>query len=92
MIEENNFNDNNLIFDYNVFDDNNIFNNIENTYNPFFGLGSYKPPNPPNPPPIPCFLKGTKILTINGEKNIEYLKKEDILISCNGKKIKLKNI
>jgi len=55
MIEENNFNDNNLIFDYNVFDDNNIFNNIENTYNPFFGLGSYKPPNPPNPPPIPCF-------------------------------------
>jgi hypothetical protein len=98
MIEENNFDDNNLIFHYNVFDNNNIFNNIENTYNPFFGLGSYnppKPPNPPNPPnptPIPCFLKGTKILTINGEKNIEYLKKDDILISYNGKKIKLKNI
>jgi len=31
MIEENNFNDNNLIFDYNVFDDNNIFNNMNDS-------------------------------------------------------------
>jgi hypothetical protein len=45
-----------LNFHYDIFDNNNnIFDNKENTYNPFFGLGSYKPPpNPPNRlPPLP---------------------------------------
>ena len=66
MIEENNFYYDKLSFDHNIFHYNNIFDNEENTYKPFLGLGSYNaPPNPPNPSPIPCFLKGTKILTIN---------------------------
>jgi len=97
MIEENDFYDKDLNFHYDIFDNNNnIFDNEENTYKSFLGLGSYNPPpnppNPPNPYPIPCFLKGTKILTINGEINIEYLKKGDILICYNGRKIKLKDI
>jgi hypothetical protein len=44
------------------------------------------------PGPIPCFLKGTKILTDKGEKLIETLEKDDILINNKGEKIQLLDI
>ena len=48
------------------------------------------PPVPPIPPgPIPCFLKGTKILTDNGETLVEKLERGMNLINHKGKKIKL---
>ena len=56
-----------------------------------FGLGIS--PIPPIPPgPIPCFIKGTKILTDKGYKLIEKLKYGDNLINNKGDKIKLLDI
>lgn len=50
------------------------------------------PPIPPTPGPVVCFLKGTKILTDNGEKYIENLVKGTYLINHEGKKIKLLDV
>jgi len=44
------------------------------------------------PPPVPCFLKGTKILTIRGEILIEKLLKTDYLLNNLGKPIKILKI
>ena len=53
------------------------------------GSGLVVPPTPPPPGPVPCFLKGTKILTDKGEKLIETLEKDTVLINNKGEKIKL---
>jgi len=51
------------------------------------------PPIPPIPPkPIPCFLKGTHILTTHGEVLIEKLKTTDILLNHLGETIKILDI
>lgn len=98
MLEENLELEEYNLFDlnYDIFNDETDIFNSENTYNKLIGGGSFSQPTPPVPPvppePIPCFLKGTKILTNNGEKNIEDLKIGDLLISYDGRKIKLLNI
>jgi hypothetical protein len=94
MLEENNYNNyNNNIFDNdndNIFDDNydNIFDNDNEILIQPFGKGSFKSPQPP----VPCFLKGTKILTTRGEILIENLLKTDYLLDNLGKPIKILNI
>jgi hypothetical protein len=92
MLEENdNDNDNVFYNDYNIFDydndNDNIFDNNEFLIKPF-GKGSFKSPQPP----VPCFLKGTKILTTRGEILIENLLKTDYLLDNLSKPIKILNI
>jgi hypothetical protein len=43
-------------------------------------------------PPVPCFLKGTYILTVNGEKLIEDLTTDDNLITTDNRIITASNI
>ena len=55
--------------------------------------GHYQPEMPSEPnDPIPCFLKGTKILTTIGEVRIEDLKTTDKLINCLGNKCNIVKI
>lgn len=88
FLNDNDDDDNNLL---NFEEDKNllnseeyIFNNIDYGYQ-LLGLGSYNKN-------IPCFLKSTKILTIDGEKKIEELKKGDLLICYDKRKIEIKDI
>ena len=97
--EDENNDYNSLDFDYDIFNNTlDSFNSIENTNEFFNTKRSYNntvnliPQIIEMPYNVPCFLKGTKILTMNGEKNIETLKKGDSLICHDGRIIQLKNI
>ena len=59
----------------------------------YSGASGISEPIPPIPPgPIPCFMKGTKILTNKGYKLIETLEKGDNLINHKGEKIELLDV
>ena len=79
-----------LIFTNSVIDELNM-SILDELPQPLLSFTSTQiPPIPPGP--IPCFLKGTKILTDNGEKLIETLEKGTNLINHKGEKIKLLDI
>jgi intein/homing endonuclease len=87
FINDNEETDNLLNFEDDIFNKSNDLNTFDalDNYYPLFGNGSYKGN-------VPCFLKSTKILTINGEKKIEELKKGDLLICYDERIIEIKDI
>ena len=72
--------------------------NNNNNNNIFYQIESQSPTQPTQTQQIqsdstvPCFLKGTKILTTKGEINIEDLKITDKLINCLGNKCNIVKI
>jgi len=91
MLEEfNNTEYDNSIFNNEeyLFDNKDIFNKIDDNDFLFYDIRGFTKPTPP----IPCFLKGTKILTINGEINVEQLTDSDILITHDNRMIKPQEI
>jgi len=84
--------DNILNTEENIFNNKDIFNNTNINYKCLNGAGSFLSKNIPIDPSIPCFLKGTKILTLNGEMYVEDLTCSDILITDDNRMIKVQNI
>lgn len=52
--------------------------------------GSYTTQSPPNSGTIPCFLRGTRILTANGYRNVQTLKVGDRIVSADGGELVLR--